>query len=79
MKQGELLVSGTHHVRIHIGEKPSKVEVAFKDVCEEVPCNPPAHEDLDWEVKHSKTHHGYDLIIRWKVAGVREIAWAVYF
>lgn len=81
MKQGELTVTGHDHVIIQLHDGlPSKVEARFSDHVTPIPCNPHHHDELSYEVHKSNRHHGgFDLRISWRVTGVREIVYRVYF
>jgi hypothetical protein len=81
MQNGELIVTGKDEAKIHLNDKPARVECRFIDDDISVPCNPNHFDALEYEV-HS--HDGfftmtYHLVIRWSVQNTREIAWAVYY
>ena len=80
MQSGELTVTGHDHATITLQGRPEKVTVHFKDNVIPAPCNPHHHDELKYSVHHNDFHHGgYTLKISWRVSGVREIVWKVYY
>jgi hypothetical protein len=80
MQQGELTVTGHDRVEVPLRGLPSKVEAHFKDHDIMIPCNPHHHDELECEV-HSSVHHHTKFVLKisWRVTGVREIVWHVYY
>lgn len=80
MQQGELTVTGHDHATITLHGFPTKVECFFKDHVIPVPCNPHHHDEVECEVHHDYSgRHKFVLKIRWRVSGVREIVFRVYY
>ncbi len=85
--RGELTVTGADEARFDLTRNPEYISVEFADEdC--TPCDPGSDDELDYEV-HSvccehKCHHKchcchkhkrWELVIRWKVSGLRKIVW----
>ncbi len=73
---GELTVSGQGETEIQLDSLPRFIEMKFRESEHHVPCDP-HHDKLHHEVR--RIHHKYFLVIKWHVASVREIVWAIYF
>jgi hypothetical protein len=80
MQSGELTVTGHDHAIIPLRGMPAKVTVHFEDHIIPIPCNPHHHDELHHAVHRSNEHHsGFVLRISWRVSGVREVIWRVYY
>lgn len=95
MQSGELTVTGEGKTEIILRGQPREVVVQFKNDHNPVPCDPHhnhrhdhlhahvRHEDEDMREHHKPGHHHHDrqffLFIEWKVSGVREIDWFVFY
>jgi hypothetical protein len=80
MQAGELIVTGKNSIHIPLDRLPAEIKVHFKDEVEPVPCNPHNVDYLEYEVHSSNHHHhGFVLVIKWSVSGVREIVWTALY
>jgi hypothetical protein len=77
MQKGELTVTGHDYAVIPLRGAPSKVAAHFKDHETLVPCNPHHHDELECEA-HAN-NGSFVLTISWRVTGVREIVWTVFY
>jgi hypothetical protein len=82
---GELIVTGTGEVQIHLLDNPHRVDVFFKKKHGPPPCDPHHHghhhDKLGWRVTRGPHGHyqAYTLTIDWNVYEYREIFWLVYY
>lgn len=92
MQSGTLTVTGEGETHIELSGRPREVVVQFKDDPNHVPCNPHHHDHLHFSIEHRDEdlhehhkigHHHHDrqfvLEIEWRVQGVREIFWLVFY
>lgn len=80
MQQGELTVTGHDQATIQLHGYPSKVDCFFKGHATLIPCNPHHHDELEAEVHHSNTvHTKFVLKIKWRVSGVREVVFRIFY
>ena len=93
MQTGTLTVTGEGKTELPLRGWPREVIVFFKPDHDPVPCNHHhhhdhlsyriEHEDEDLREHHKVGHHHHDrkyfLEIKWRVEGVREIEWIVFY
>lgn len=79
MQSGELIVIGSGEITIKLRECPSGIKCRFRHEHHIIPCNPQHSDSLEYEVRVSRKHEGYVLVIRWEVSGVREILWRTHY
>jgi len=84
---GELVVTNSGHVKIHLKDNPHRVEVFFKKKNAPPPCDPHHghhHDRLEWRIQrshhgHHGHHYAFELHINWHVHEIREIFYIVYY
>lgn len=75
MQSGELIVIGSGEVTIVLRDCPTGIKCRFRHEHHIIPCNPQHSDSLEYELRLSRKHRGYVLIVKWSVSGVREILW----
>lgn len=80
---GELVVVGKGEIGIALKNRPCKIVVRFIHELNCIPCNPHHKDLLEYELirthKHNYHCNRYTLIIKWRVASIREIEWKVFY
>jgi len=84
---GKLIVTGENEVRILLKYMPNDVVVKFIDDYNPSSCNSNNHDMLVWEIEKKYNYEdschdndfNYHFIIKWMVAGIREISWEVFY
>lgn len=72
---GKLFVSGAGSLEFKFKHCPDYVFVDFVDEKNDFPCDPGSDDFVDWQVICCNSC--CQLIIHWKVEGMRKIAWKV--
>jgi hypothetical protein len=81
LESGDLTVTGTGSVEIHLQHKPKHYFVHFLGTCIPHPCSPTHSDSLCYEVQEHYTMHGrhkteYRLSIQYDVNETRAIRWS---